>query len=103
MQKLWLEGRGLLRDRNFLILLFGFSVGLGVFNALLTLIAQLVQPCGYDSSDAGLFGGVLIGAGLLGAAIAGPVRRGARVSACACVCLRVLVCAGVCLCCVFVS
>ena len=34
-----------------------------MFNALLTLIGQLVQPAGYNSDQAGLFGGVLIGAG----------------------------------------
>ncbi len=40
---------------------------------LLLQIAQLLQPCGYTSEDAGTAGGILIGFGLVGAAIIGPV------------------------------
>lgn len=39
----------LLRDREFLKLLFGFGLGLGIFNGLTTVIEQLVKPCGYTS------------------------------------------------------
>jgi hypothetical protein len=39
----------LLRDREFLKLLFGFGLGLGIFNAVTTVIEQLVKPCGYSS------------------------------------------------------
>eukprot|EP01051_Picozoa_sp_SAG22_P021444 SAG22_NODE_4732_length_1179_cov_1.625926_1_plen_182_part_01 len=66
---------------EFCKLLLGFGLGLAVFNALLTLIAQLIRPLYGSTSadlsqatqDAGLYGGVLIGAGLVGAAIVGPV------------------------------
>lgn len=77
-------------------LLIGFGVGLAVFNALLTVLGQLILPLyGVDdahnqpqqsskaalnattlnaaTSDAGLYGGVLIAAGLVGASIVGPV------------------------------
>ena len=37
----------LMNDKNYVVLLIAFSVGLGVFNALMTLINQLVQPHGY--------------------------------------------------------
>ena len=63
----------LLRDRNFRILLGAFGVGLGLFNALLTLVEQLLKPAGYTSDDAGLFGAVLIGVGTVGAGVAGAV------------------------------
>ena len=63
----------LLRDRDFKLLLVGFGVGLGLFNAVLTLIQQLVAPSGYSSDDAGTFGAVLIGVGTVGAGIAGGV------------------------------
>ncbi len=69
----WQMTMSLLRDMNFLLLLAGFGIGLSMFNAYLTLIAQMIQPCGYDSSVAGLCGAVLIGSGLLGATIAGPL------------------------------
>ena len=105
----------LLRDAQFLLILAGFGVGLGLFNGLLTDLGQLIQPlyCRYtatastaaantaaaataatdaaaaaaatgasapppytcdiaaSSRDAGLYGGVMIGAGLLGAAAVG--------------------------------
>ena len=79
----------LLRDGEFRKLLLGFGLGLAVFNSLLTLIGQLLSPLyhGEDggtgtagsaalnqaTSDAGVYGGVLIGTGLVGAAIVGPV------------------------------
>jgi len=62
----------LLANPDFRWLLLGFGLGLGLFNALTTLIEQLIQPCGYDSDDAGLFGALIIGCGLLGVEIIGP-------------------------------
>jgi MFS family permease len=73
LQRLVVESRALLSDRQFLFLLLAFSVGLGVFNAVVTLIAQIVQPCGYGSDEAGIFGGVLVLSGLVGAGIVGVV------------------------------
>lgn len=67
------ELRQLLRNRDFMLLVFGVGMGLGLFNALTTLIEQLVAPAGYSKDDAGLFGALLIGCGLVGAAIVGPV------------------------------
>ena len=58
-------------DRNYMILFFAFSMGLGLFNALMTLIEQIVDPYGYSSDDAGLFGALLIVFGLVGAAVTG--------------------------------
>jgi FLVCR family MFS transporter 7 len=68
----------LLRNRNFVCLLLAFGIGLGVFNAVLTLIAQLLAPCGYDADIAGFASGALLGAGLLGAAAAGVVLERTR-------------------------
>ena len=66
-----------------MLLFFGFGVGLGLFNAMLTLLEQLIEPLYGNStgfidtanaqSDAGLYGGVIIGAGTIGAAVAGVV------------------------------
>lgn len=38
----------LLKNRDYCILLLSFSIGLGLFNALLTLIFQIVSPYGYS-------------------------------------------------------
>ena len=49
--------------------------GAGLFNAMITVIAQLIAPCGYTSTDAGTISGVIIGCGLFGAAVAGPLME----------------------------
>jgi len=46
---------------------------LAIFNSLMTVIQQIIDPAGYTSDDAGSFGGILIGSGLVGAMIVGPV------------------------------
>jgi hypothetical protein len=63
--------RDLLANRNFVALLVGFGIGLGLFNALLTLLSQTIAPCSYGNDTAGSAGAALLGAGLVGAAIAG--------------------------------
>jgi MFS family permease len=61
------------RNRQFFVLLVGVGIGLGLFNAVTTLIEQLVKPAGYSKDDAGNFGALLIGCGLGGAAVVGPL------------------------------
>jgi len=53
----------------FVLLLVFFSLGLGVFNALTTVVDQLVNPFGYNTDVAGLLGVLLIALGLVGAGI----------------------------------
>ena len=67
------ELRLLLRNKNFWVLMIGIGIGLGMFNAITTLISQLVSPAGYDKDAAGTFGALLIACGLVGAAIVGPI------------------------------
>ena len=59
----------LMRNRDYVILLISFSVGLGLFNAFLTLIYQIIEPHGYSNDDAGTFAAILILFGLIGAGI----------------------------------
>lgn len=75
------ETVALLRQRHFLMLFIGFGMGLGLFNSMLTVLEQVIEPLyanasGYidleqAQSDAGMYGGILIGAGTVGAAAAG--------------------------------
>lgn len=74
-------------DPQFAILTISFGIGLGIFQALLTVDEQLIRPVfqqqmpdgtySLDEDDAqsysGLYGGVLIGAGLVSSAVIGPV------------------------------
>jgi MFS family permease len=61
----------LLRDRNFLRLMFAFGLGVGIFNGIITVMSQYLGPCGYDNTTAGIASGALLGAGLLSAAVMG--------------------------------
>jgi MFS transporter, FLVCR family, MFS-domain-containing protein 7 len=63
----------LVRNGQYLILLLGFSLGLALFNALTTLLEQLIKPSGYTSDDAGIFGATIIVAGLFNAFLAGVI------------------------------
>ena len=55
----------LLADRAFWPLLGGFGLALGAFNAIFSLLGQLLSPCGYSAGFAGLLGGSMLGVGLL--------------------------------------
>ena len=61
----------LTQNRQYVILFISFSFGLSLFNAILTVLSQILHPCGYTDDDAGNFAATLIGAGLLGAGFAG--------------------------------
>ena len=63
---------------NFMCLLLGFGIGLGIFNALATLINQYTALFGYDTDDAGIFGASLIGGGLVGAVVGGGIMEAFR-------------------------
>jgi Na+/melibiose symporter-like transporter len=68
----------LFRNTNFLRLMTAFGIGLGIFNAILTLLAQYIAPCHYDDNLAGIAGGALLGAGLLGAFVVGVILEKTR-------------------------
>jgi cyanate permease len=57
------------KNRNFLLLMAVFFVGLGAFNAVTTWIEDLLKPRGFSITQAGLTGGVMIIGGILGAVV----------------------------------
>jgi len=59
--------RATLRKRDFALLMAVFFVGLGVFNSVTTWIAEILQPRGFGSTQAGLAGGLMIVGGIAGA------------------------------------
>ena len=63
----------LFKSKDFVILFVCFGVGLGLFNALTTLIEQILCVRGYTDDDAGYFAGAMIVCGLVGCIVAGVV------------------------------
>jgi len=59
----------MIRQRDFILLMIIFFVGLGAFNAITTWIEQVLAPRGFNAIQAGNAGGVMIFGGILGALI----------------------------------
>ena len=69
-------GEGLRRifaDRNMRLLLLIFFVGLGVFNAITTWIEQMVAPRGFDATQAGAAGAIMMIGGAAGTSVLPPL------------------------------
>jgi cyanate permease len=59
----------MMRQRDFVLLLAIFFVGLGAFNAVTTWIEQILSPRGFSATQAGDAGGIMILGGILGAIV----------------------------------
>jgi MFS family permease len=59
----------MLRQKNFILLLVIFFIGLGTFNAVTTWIEDIVRPNHISSTQAGIIGGLMIVGGILGALV----------------------------------
>ncbi len=69
-RSLVLEGLSkMIRQRDFILLMVIFFVGLGVFNAVTTWIDQILTPNGFSETQIGNAGGLMIFGGILGALI----------------------------------
>ena len=70
-----------LRNKNFLLLLLIFFIGLGVFNSVTTWIEDILRPRGFSITQAGVTGGLMVFGGIAGAIIVPPLsdRRRKRV------------------------
>jgi len=65
-----LEGlKSMLRQRDFIFLLFMFFVGLGMFNSISTWIENIIRPRGFSISQAGVLGGLMLVGGIIGAVV----------------------------------
>jgi len=66
------EGRKyIFRNKDMLLLLMIFFIGMGMFNAITTFVDLISASKGYlaDANESGLIGAIMMGAGILGAAI----------------------------------
>jgi MFS family permease len=57
------------RNKAFILLLVVFFIGLGAFNAITTWVEEIVAPRGFNSTQAGIIGGLMIVGGILGALV----------------------------------
>ncbi len=57
------------KNRAFILLLIVFFIGLGAFNAVTTWIEDIVKPRGFNSTQAGIIGGLMIAGGIVGALV----------------------------------
>ena len=70
VRSLVLDGlKQIFRNKDFLLLLIIFFVGLGTFNAVTTWIEDILRPRGFSSTQAGMIGGLMIAGGILGALV----------------------------------
>ncbi len=69
-RSLVLEGLAkMMRQRDFVLLLAIFFVGLGAFNAITTWIEEILAPRGFSATQAGDAGGIMILGGIVGALV----------------------------------
>jgi cyanate permease len=61
--------RQTLRNKNFILLMVIFFIGLGVFNSVTTWIEDILRPRGFSATQAGITGGLMIVGGVIGALI----------------------------------
>ncbi|MDH4211435.1 MAG: MFS transporter [candidate division WOR-3 bacterium] len=67
---LMLDGlKKMLRQKDFILLLIIFFIGLGIFNSVSTWIENIVRPRGFSISQAGMLGGLMLIGGILGAIV----------------------------------
>ncbi|KAE8372659.1 major facilitator superfamily domain-containing protein [Aspergillus bertholletiae] len=63
----------LFKTLEFWLILIPFSVYVGFFNSVSSLLNQILSPYGFSETEAGIAGGVLIVVGLISSAIVSPI------------------------------
>jgi cyanate permease len=58
-----------LHQRDFLIVMAIFFIGLGIFNGVTTWIEDILRPRGFSITQAGLAGGLMVASGVVGALV----------------------------------
>jgi cyanate permease len=70
VRSLMLDGmKSMIGRRDFILLLVIFFVGLGVFNGVTTWIEEIVGPRGFNATQAGVTGALMLGGGIIGAVV----------------------------------
>lgn len=61
--------KSMIRQKDFILLLIIFFIGLGMFNGIATWIERIVGPRGFSTAQAGLAGGLMLIGGVVGAVV----------------------------------
>jgi len=69
--------KSMLQNRDFILLLIIFFIGLGMFNGITTWIEAIVRPRGFSAAQAGVAGGLMLVGGIVGGVVV-PVISDAR-------------------------
>ena len=59
----------IVRQKDFILLMLVFFVGLGTFNGVTTWIENIVRPKGFSITQAGIIGGLMVVGGIVGAVV----------------------------------
>jgi len=78
LQIMWADSSALLRHTNFMLLTISFSLLTGLGWTFLTIVGQLLEPCGYSNLLAGIANAVFMGANAIGCFAAAPVVETTR-------------------------
>jgi sugar phosphate permease len=61
--------RHMMKQKDFILLMVIFFIGLGMFNGVTTWIEEIVGPRGFTAAQAGLAGGIMLIGGIVGAIV----------------------------------
>jgi MFS family permease len=61
------------KQRDMVLLIILFFIGLGIFNAIMTWIEQMIAPRGFSAVQAGTLGAVLMIGGIVGCSVIPPL------------------------------
>jgi cyanate permease len=61
--------KSMLKQKDFILLLVIFFVGLGLFNGVTTWIEEIIAPRGFSGAQAGTAGGLMLVGGIVGAVV----------------------------------
>jgi MFS family permease len=61
--------KSMLRQKDFILLLVIFFIGLGMFNGITTWIEEIVKPNGFSPEKAGVAGALMLVGGIVGAVV----------------------------------
>lgn len=78
LEVMWADTSALFRNTNFMLLTISFSLLTGLGWTFLTVVGQLLEPCGYSNLLAGIANAVFMGANALGCFVAAPVVETTR-------------------------
>ena len=70
--------KSMMRQKDFLLLLAIFFIGLGLFNGVTTWIEEILGPRGFTPAQAGLSGGLMLIGGVVGAVVLPLLSDGMR-------------------------